>query len=577
MAWARGRLQGFLLAAALGALALAALRVARVRPLDVAGAPPDDGYVRVPAVVHVHTSLSDGGGTPAEVIAAAREAGIGVLGITDHNNADARTVEGRHDGVLVLVGAELSTPSGHVLGVGFDRDPAFRFAGDVQDAIDDIRHLGGVAFAAHPLSPRADLRFTALGLPGAFGLELWNGDSDARRAWPRLLLTAAAYRLNPEHALATAMQPMDEALATWDRLLAGRDVPGLAGTDAHGRLALTRWVSVRFPSYRALFRLARNYLLLREPLGADAARDRTAVLDALRAGRFYIGVDALAPAGGFSFALEDAAGRRYTMGDHAPATEPLVARAGGRVPAGTRIVLKRDGAPVGESGGSLEQKIEGAGVYRVEAWLPGWRLPWVVTNPVYVFGPEALAARRRRAEAAQPPPAVATRPLTFSASPPFAAEHDPASRMDGPVESTARREDGSAAAYRLPFALAAPDASQPFTWCALVNREARDLSGWSGLSLRVRADGEYRFWVQLRDSNPASADGGLEWWMASGRAEKDWADVWLPFERFRTLNPRSDGRLDLDRVRALVFVVDHATVKPGTRGVIRIADLALYR
>jgi len=53
--------------------------------------------------------------------------------------------------------------------------------------------------------------------------------------------------------------------------------------------------------------------------------------------------------------------------------------------------------------------------------------------------------------------------------------------------------------------------------------------------------------------------------------------VQLPCGRFRTLNPRSDGRLDLGQVRALVFVVDHATVKPGTRGVIRLADVSAYR
>ena len=572
-----GRLRGVLLAAALGALALLALRVALFRPLPVAGALPGDGYVRVPAVVHVHTTFSDGGGSAAEAIAAAREAGVAVLGITDHNNVDARPFEGYHDGVLVLVGSELSTPGGHVLGVGFDRDPAFRFAGDALDALDDVRHLGGAAFAAHPFSPRADLRFRDLQLPGPWGLELLNGDADARRAGPRLLLTAASYRLNASYALLSGMPPIDEALARWDTLLAERDVPGLAGADAHSRLAVTRSVALRFPSYQALFRQARNHLLLREPLSGDAAVDRAAVLDALRAGRFYLGVDALAPADGFSFTVEDASGRRVTMGDHVVPAGPLVARAGGRVPPGARIVLKRDGAAVGESVGSLERTVSGPGVYRVEAWLPGWPVPWVVTNPIYVFDAATLEARRSRAEwpALSSTPAE-TAPLHFTAQPAFTAEHDPVSKMDGPV-ATAGEGPGGGAAFRLPFDLAVPNVSQPFTWCALVNRETRDLSGWKGLRLRLRADGEYRLWVQLRDPNPASADEGLEWWMASARTASEWTDVELPFERFRTLNPKSDGRLDLDQVRALVFVLDHATVKPGTRGVIWLADVSAYR
>ena len=33
-------------------------------------------------------------------------------------------------------------------------------------------------------------------------------------------------------------------------------------------------------------------------------------------------------------------------------------------------------------------------------------------------------------------------------------------------------------ALRLGFRLAAPGPDRPFTWCALVNRQERDLTGW---------------------------------------------------------------------------------------------------
>ena len=94
----------------------------------------------------------------------------------------------------------------------------------------------------------------------------------------------------------------------------------------------------------------------------------------------------------------------------------------------------------------------------------------------------------------------------------------------------------------------------------------------------MRADGEYRLWVQLRDPNPASADDGLEWWMASARtSHRVERGAAARSRRFRTLNPRSDGRLDPDETRAVVFVLDHATVKPGTQGRIWIADVGVYR
>ena len=383
----------------LAALALAAvlLRVVLWRPLPLQGEPPRDGFVRVAGVVHVHTTLSDGGGEPAEVIRAARASGLAFLGITDHNNLDAKPFEGYRDGVLVLVGAELSTPVGHLLGVGLERDPAFRFNGDGRDAIDDVLHLGGVPFAAHPFSSRPELRWRGFELPGPWGLELLNGDSDARRAGPRLLLTAAGYRLNPDYALLAASAPVGEALRRWDELLAARDVAGLAGADAHSRLAITRSFAVRFPSYEALFRQARNHVLLARPLSGDAPADRIAVLEALRHGRFYIGQDALADADGFSFSVEDGSGRRYAMGDTVDPGGSLRARAGGRVPERTRIVLLRDGKKLVEGPAPLETPLPGAGVYRVEAYVQSWPMPWVITNPIYVFDARERAARAARA------------------------------------------------------------------------------------------------------------------------------------------------------------------------------------
>ncbi len=103
----------------------------------------------------------------------------------------------------------------------------------------------------------------------------------------------------------------------------------------------------------------------------------------------------------------------------------------------------------------------------------------------------------------------------------------------------------------------------------------RDLSGAAGLALAVRADGPVRLFVQVRDRNPDSADG-TEWWFASIKAGPEWRQVAVPFDRFRTRDPASDGRLDLDRVEGLVLLVDRGALHPGHRGVIWIDDLAVY-
>jgi hypothetical protein len=111
---------------------------------------------------------------------------------------------------------------------------------------------------------------------------------------------------------------------------------------------------------------------------------------------------------------------------------------------------------------------------------------------------------------------------------------------------------------------------------AMVSREHRDLSRKGGLSFRMRADGTYRMWVQVRDENPASADDGTEWWFTSVKTSPGWRDIALPFAELRSINPRTDGQLDLDVVRSIVFAIDKGAMPPGSEGVIWIDDVGAY-
>jgi hypothetical protein len=550
--------------------------VALWRPLEVVGEAPRDGLTRISGAVHVHTTLSDGGGPPQEVIAAARRAGLGFVAITDHNNLDAKAVEGYHDGLLVVVGTEVSTTVGHVLGLGIP-DPAYRFSGDGQDALDDIRDLGGAAFATHPESAREDFRFSGWDLPGSWGLELLNGDSQWRAAgWGRLLATLGLYGLNPRYALLRSLTPPDQALERWDRLLAQRDAAGIVGADAHSRVPIRKDRSIRFPSYESLLGLARNHVLLDAPPSGEAARDTGRLVAALARGRGYVGLDALAPAADFEFHAESA-GRRFEMGDTAPVLSGLRLRAGGRMPGGTRLRLLRDGRTLSESTRSLDVEAPGPGVYRVEARVPGWELPWILTNPIYVFDGDEAARRAGRGAwpEEEPLPPAAVLIDDFEGGVRLAPEHDPESTMTPPALEPGAGVGGSQAA-RLAFRLAAPTPARPFVWCSLVNREARNLGGRHGLVFWIKADGVYRVFAQVRDANAASADEGVESWYASVRTSTDWRRVALPFARFRSLNKRSDGKLDLDLVRQTVFVLDQGAVKPGTAGTIWIDDLGVY-
>src|SRR5215210_1104399 len=74
-------------------------------------------------VVHLHSLYSDGTGTVPEIARAAGVAGADVVLLTDHDTLEARRrdEEGWHDGVLVLVGEEVSPPGrNHYLAFGIE-------------------------------------------------------------------------------------------------------------------------------------------------------------------------------------------------------------------------------------------------------------------------------------------------------------------------------------------------------------------------------------------------------------------------------------------------------------------------
>lgn len=556
-----------------GALASVA-RITLWQPLVVTGTAEPDGYVRASGVVHVHTIHSDGGGSLEEVAAAAASAGLDYVIVTDHNTFDAKSFEGYVDGVLMVVGAEVSTDSGHVLGVGLPA-PTFRFSGDARDTLEDVADLGGATFVAHPTSPREGFGWGEWQLPGSWGIEVLNGDTQWRSAgWATAARTMLLYPLNPTYALLT-MLGRPSALDRWDRLLVARDVPGIAGSDSHNYIGLAGAAGLRFPSYEAVFRVVRNHVLLEQGLRGDSLQDTEAVVAALAGGRAFVGLDGLAPATGFSFVAEDE-DQRWTMGETVVPTESLQLRAGGRLPHGASVSLIKDGTVIAKEEGGVVWQDVGAGVYRVEVELPGWDLPWVVSNPIYVFEPQVLRQREARRE---PPaavvPASVVRSLDgFDDETTFRAVSDPSTTVQ--EEMLGEEEDvaGNGIA-RMEFMLGVPSTQHPAPYAALESYEPRDLSRGQGLVVSVKADGIYRLWLQVRDRNPDSEDN-TEWWVTSLKTSTQWQRVAVPFNRFRTLESSTDGQLDLNEVEGVLFIVNADSVMPGTTGTIWFDDLDMY-
>jgi hypothetical protein len=535
------------------------------RPPPLEGEPPRDGWVRIPGAVHVHTTHSDGAGAPEQAAEAARDAGLSFLVITDHNTDAARSLSGYRDGVLVLVGAEISTHQGHLLGLGM-QPLAFPLAVDARNALDDVHHLGGAAFVAHPTSPRDDLAWRGWEIEGSWGLEVLSLASLWRQAsWPALLGGAVAYPFDPVRALASGLDRPEAAIARWDALLRRRGAAGLAGVDAHG-----------FPSYDTLFRVLRNYVLLDAPLSGEAARDAAAVRGALTRGRSYMVLEALAPAGGFFF--HAARGNEtWQMGDTVAPAPDLLLRAGGRLPRGARIELYRNGERIAAGQGAIEMPARRPGAYRVEVRLAGWDVPWILSNPIYVYGAAEAIVRAHRSAwpPVAPPPALARTLDAFENGSALAAETDAGTWVDPEVRVPSERNPGVAAA-RLHFCLTRPRPDPSAVWGALVDRSRRDLSRDSGLVFDIRADGVYRIWIGLWEERHGQPGGEPDWWQSSVRTSTEWRRHAIPFERLYPADTNVDRMLDLRRIVGLVFYIDPGTDDPVTEGSVWFDRLGAY-
>ena len=109
------------------------------------------------ADLHIHSLASDGVSSVAEILDhAKRRAGLDVIAITDHERIDgaqaARAMaHARGIDLDVIVGEEVTTRGGHVVGLFLDR--RIRPWGSLKSTIAQIHDQGGLAIIAHPLVP----------------------------------------------------------------------------------------------------------------------------------------------------------------------------------------------------------------------------------------------------------------------------------------------------------------------------------------------------------------------------------------------------------------------------------------
>ena len=100
------------------------------------------------------TWLLDAVNTPREMVKAALKKGLRGIIITDHDSVKGglvgRKISRRYAGLSVIPGSEITSLSGHILGIGIEQDVPKNLS--VEETIEKIHDYGGIAVASHPFS-----------------------------------------------------------------------------------------------------------------------------------------------------------------------------------------------------------------------------------------------------------------------------------------------------------------------------------------------------------------------------------------------------------------------------------------
>jgi hypothetical protein len=554
-------------------VAVAGLLVARTLPDRRLGLPRPPWQPAVPVAAgayHVHTSHSDGTGTPDEAAAAAARAGLSFLIFTDHGNGTRAPDPPQYrSGVLCLDGVEIATTGGHFVAVGLPRAP-YPLGGEPRDVIEDVARLGGFGVAAHPDSPNAALQWREWIVPFD-ALEWLNADSAWRDETPaRLARALLGYPFRPVETLGSLLDRPTGLLARWDALTRRRRVVAVAGADAHARMGFRASASdpyqngwfLRMPSYQASFSTFALRVELARPFQGEPAGDARMLVDALRAGHVYTGIDALASPPVLEFSARS--GRFHArQGDQLPIDGPVHLSIRVNAPSGATIELRRDGAVAREAPApqlEFEAPAEQA-VFRVEVSVPRApgtpAVPWILTNPIYVVPPSWEPAPSRERS-----PATDKRSLETAG---WRIEHSTTSA--GELAS----EDAAGGRVTMRYRLGGGEPAGQFA--AAAAPVTPDLANYDRLTFLGRADKPTRVSVQIR--RPRGSDG--ERWQRSVYLDVEPRPITVFFDELTPTGPTGTLKPALSQADTLLFVVDTLHANPGATGTIRIDNPRLER
>ncbi|PYR34164.1 MAG: hypothetical protein DMF89_06285 [Acidobacteria bacterium] len=559
------------------AAAVAASVLATLPPPRLVLTPPwNDGTI--PGLLHVHTNRSDGRFPPDVVAQRAASAGLRFLVFTDHGTGTRPPDPPMYrSGVLCLDAVEISTTGGHYLALDAEVAP-YPLGGEARDVVDDVRRLGGFGVAAHPDSPKGDLRWREWAAP-IDAVEIINPDTSwrlrlAETGWrPKasLLYALFTYPVRPSETIAGLLTNASESLAAWDALIERRPVVALAGVDAHEKLEIrnsdpdSARYALPIPGYESSFRSLSLRVRPDEPWRRDAAADAKILMRAIRAGHVYAAIDGWATSPSFEFTATHAGGAAQA-GDEIRERGPVTLNVRTNLPPGYSVTVWQGGRPLLKEQREASVSVpigEASGVYRADVRSDDRPdgPPWILSNPIYV----------RRvlppAPPAGPSHVVSSRPLFDGRTTAgWSVEHD---RTSVAGLDAAPRVVGTE--LRVRFGLSGGSLVGQFAAAAV--EVPTGLANYDRVQFRARGDRPMRVSIQAR----AEVGGVSQRWQRSVYLETTDRERTVTFEDMTRVGETGPPHPPLADVRSLLFVVDTTNTAPGASGRLWVSDAKLER
>jgi hypothetical protein len=370
----------------------------------------DPNFKEYKGIIHAHTNLGGHStGSFDEITSAANANGLDFVLMTEHFSEKldtaAETLNGLYGKTLFIGGNEIETTDGDrfLLIPGGGETTKARMQGTTA-FLEAAKRENKLAFVTYPERFKSwDAAFD--------GVEVFSLHTAAKQmsilpAIGDLIWTYPAY---PELMLAKGWTRPDDNLAKFDEISARRPISLFAGTDAHSNIGFhffgdetgKRLINIKLDPYETIFRMARMHVLIEK----DKDLDRETLVEAIRAGRFFVGFDVLGDTTGFRFSMTGASATAAS-GDTINLEAGLSLRAGiDDATVISRIVVYRNGVAVDDSleqyTSRLESVVTEPGVYRVEVYgndlgPPFDRMPWIISNPIYVRRADDTSQNRER-------------------------------------------------------------------------------------------------------------------------------------------------------------------------------------